>query len=376
MNDDDRTAEPRGTSCREARDLEPEPELEPQLAAAESAHPPSSVRVAVLTGGATPERCVALSGAGQVCRALRATGFEVIAADTCSGVLDTGSEERLLSPAVGKEPPSASELRELEQREDVRAVLAELVEQKVDVVFPILHGRDGEGGLLQAALELFDLRFTGSMAAGAYVAMDKVLSKRLFEQLGVPTAEWRTWPLSEQEAADLTFPLVVKPSRVGSTVGLSLVEHGADLDEAVRKALQFDDEVLLERFLPGRELTVGVLGERALAVGEIVVAGKVFDYESKYTAGAAEEIFPAKIPQALALELQELAVRVHQGLRLRHYSRVDFRLDAENRGGGPVCLEVNTLPGMTSTSLLPQSAAAVGISFEELCRRIVLFAMS
>lgn len=330
------------------------------------------VRVAVLTGGATPERCVALSGAGQVVAALRGVGYEVVAADTCAGVLSEGDERRLLASAVGREPPGEAELRELAQREDLRLVLAELVTAEVDVVFPILHGREGEGGLVQAALELFGLPFAGSQAAAAYLAMDKVLSKQLFRQLGVPTAAWRTWPLSEAEQAGLEFPLVVKPSRVGSTVGLSLVERPEDLDAAVGAALRFDDEVLLESFLPGRELTVGVLGEEALAVGEIVVAGKIFDYESKYTQGAAREVFPAEIPETLQQEIRALALRVHRGLRLRHYSRVDFRLDDE---GSPFCLEVNTLPGMTSTSLLPQSAAAVGIPFAELCRRIVIEAV-
>ncbi|HUP25877.1 MAG TPA: D-alanine--D-alanine ligase, partial [Thermoanaerobaculia bacterium] len=174
----------------------------------------------------------------------------------------------------------------------------------------------------------------------------------------------------------LGAPLVVKPSRIGSTIGLTLVATPTDsvsLLTAAEVAAAFDPIVLLEEYLPGREMTVGVLGDAALGVGEIVTATGLFDYESKYTPGGAREIFPADLPSELTESLREMAVRVHRALKLRDFSRVDFRLDAAGR---PYCLEANTLPGMTPTSLLPQSAACVGIDFPELCDRIVGLALA
>jgi D-alanine-D-alanine ligase len=303
-----------------------------------------------------------------VVSALRQRGYQVLVADTCAGVVSGAAEDELLSTRVGQRPPEESELRILRQREDLLGVVRQLAEAGVKMVLPILHGREGEGGLVQAALELQGLPFAGSPPAGAYLAMDKVHSKQIFRQLGVPTAAWCEWPAAEAELAALGTPLIVKPSRVGSTVGLSVVDDLGELDEAVGQALRFDDEVLVEAFLPGRELTVGVLAESALAVGEIVVGGRVFDFESKYTVGGARETFPADLPEELAEQVRRFALQVHRGLRLRDFSRVDFRLDA---AGIPHCLEVNTLPGMTATSLLPQSAAAAGIGFAELCHRIV-----
>jgi D-alanine-D-alanine ligase len=160
---------------------------------------------------------------------------------------------------------------------------------------------------------------------------------------------------------------------VGSTVGLTVVRHPVDLEAAVAEAARYDDEVLLEAFVPGREFTVGVLGGRALAVGEIIPSHEIFDYECKYTPGMTQEIFPAGVPAALALEMQELAVRVHKALGLRDFSRVDYRIGED---GVPLCLEANTLPGLTGTSLLPQSAAAIGIAFDDLVDRICQLALA
>ena len=161
--------------------------------------------------------------------------------------------------------------------------------------------------------------------------------------------------------------MVVKPSKQGSTVGLTVVKAPSGFEEAVELAGRYDDEVMIERFVPGRELTVGVLEGEALAVGEIIPRHEIFDYECKYTPGMSEEIFPADLPVAVARECQRLALLAHEALKLGGYSRVDFRLTP---GGEAFCLEVNTLPGMTATSLLPQSARAVGIEFPDLCERI------
>jgi D-alanine-D-alanine ligase len=173
-------------------------------------------------------------------------------------------------------------------------------------------------------------------------------------------------PAAEVERR-LGWPAVVKPSKQGSTVGLTVVKQPAEFDSAVETAFRYDDEVMVEAFVPGRELTVGVLGDEALAVGEIIPRHELFDYECKYTPGMSREIFPAELPEAVTAECQRLGLTAHRALKLAGYSRVDFRLTAD---GSLFCLEVNTLPGMTATSLLPQSAAAAGIAFPELCDRI------
>ncbi|HEU4455483.1 MAG TPA: ATP-grasp domain-containing protein, partial [Longimicrobium sp.] len=204
---------------------------------------------------------------------------------------------------------------------------------------------------------------------------DKDWSKRLFRAAGVPTADWLMAPADAAEVeAALGWPVVVKPNKQGSTVGLTIVRAPGELRAAIDEAFRHDDEVMLERFVPGRELTVGILEERALAVGEIIPRGgaEIFDYASKYQHDGAEEIFPADLTDEQTRAVQELGLRAHRALKLEGFSRVDFRMDAE---GALWCLEVNTLPGMTATSLLPQSAAAAGIPFPELCDRICRLAV-
>ncbi|MYB17926.1 MAG: D-alanine--D-alanine ligase [Holophagales bacterium] len=329
-------------------------------------------RIAVLTGGSTPERTVALAGAAKVSAALRARGYEVTVFDTIEpGPLDAELERQRLGRVVGTRPPSLAELRELEAREDLPSLVAgELASH--DAVFLVLHGRQGEGGEVQELLEAAGIAFTGSDARSSRLAMDKDESKSRFRDAGIPTPDWLTWPARQSDTEELGLPLIVKPSRVGSTVGLTLMSDLNGLDSAVGKALTFDAQVILERFLPGREYTVGVLEGEALGVGEIVAPGVIFDFHSKYTPGRARELFPAEIDPDLERRLRDLALAAHEALDLRDFSRVDFRLDA---GGSAYCLEVNTLPGMTPTSLLPQSAAVFGISFEHLCDRMIRLAL-
>lgn len=330
-------------------------------------------RIAVLTGGSTPERTVALAGAAKVSAALRARGHEVTVFDTVEpGPLDAELEGQRLGRAVGARPPSLAELAELEAREDLPALVAGDLGSH-DAVFLVLHGRQGEGGEVQELLEAAGIAFTGSDARSSRLAMDKDESKGRFRDAGVPTPDWLIWPARQTEVEELGLPLIVKPSRVGSTVGLTLMSDLFDLDSAVGKALTFDDQVILERFLPGREYTVGVLDGQALGVGEIVAPGVIFDFHSKYTPGRARELFPAEVGPDLEQRLRDLALAAHEALALRDFSRVDFRLDG---AGSPYCLEVNTLPGMTPTSLLPQSAAVFGISFEDLCERMTRLALA
>lgn len=329
--------------------------------------------ITVLTGGTTPERDVALAGAAQVVAALRRRGHAVAVVDTVEGALGPADEARLLVPTVGTAPPPAQTLAALAARElGVRVVeLPEL--RRADVVFLVLHGREGEGGQMQTLLDSADICYTGSGPLGSALAMDKDIAKRLFRAAGVPTPDWLVWPAPADAVAALGTPLIVKPSKAGSTVGLTLVHNLKDLDAALREALRFDDEVILEQYAAGREFTVGVLGEEPLAVGEIVPEHEIFDYECKYTPGKTAEIFPADLPADLADRLRSLALAAHRTLKLRDFSRVDFRLGHD---GAPLCLEVNTLPGLTRTSLLPQSAAAHGIPFDELCERIGALALA
>ena len=326
------------------------------------------MRITVLTGGTSAERDVAIASAVQVVRALRARGHAVSVVDTARGLIPPADEPKLLSGEVGAAPPTNEELIGFERGVLLSGLGNIPAIRDADVLFLALHGGRGEDGTLQAVLEVVGIPYTGSGPLGSAVAMDKDISKHLFREAGVPTADWLMAPVTAGEAGrTLGWPLIVKPSKQGSTVGLSKVETAEDFDAAVALAAQYDDEVMIEAYVPGRELTVGVLDGMALAVGEIVPRHEIFDYECKYSPGMAQETFPADLPGVVAAEAQRLALLAHKALKLGGYSRVDFRLTP---AGEMVCLEVNTLPGMTATSLLPQSARAVGIEFGELCERI------
>lgn len=325
------------------------------------------MKIAVLFGGDSMERDVSAASAAQVVPALRSRGHEVMAVDASRGRLRPAEEKQLLAGRVPRSPPArAAEpaLPALHAAPDLR---------EVDVVFLAMHGGSGENGTVQALLDLAGVPYTGTGLLGSAIGMDKDVSKRLFLAAGVPTPAWLMAPVTaEAVAAELGFPVIVKPNGQGSTVGLTLVAEAAALPGAVELAARFDHEIMVERYIAGRELTVGVLGSEALAVGEIIPAeGVIFDYVAKYQAGAAEEIFPADLAPRDTQRIRELALQAHRALKLECYSRADFRMDAD---GGMWCLELNTLPGMTSGSLLPRSAAAVGIDFAELCERICMAA--
>lgn len=331
------------------------------------------LKIAVLLGGTSEERDVSIASGAQVVAALRRRGHQVVTVDTALGLLDEDAERALLEARVGLEPPERTALVRM-RGQDAGAVLSRAQLGDQDLLFLALHGGTGENGTLQTLLDLAELRYTGSGRVGSAVAMDKDLSKRLFRAAGVPTADWLMAPVDAATVADtLGFPVIVKPSQQGSTVGLSKVSRAEDLQPAIELALRYDREVMIERFVAGRELTVGVLGDQPLAVGEIVLGqSDVFDYTSKYQPKGAVEVFPAEVSAEIAEEARRLALAAHRALKLDGYSRADFRLDAEGRLW---CLEVNTLPGMTATSLLPQSAAAMGIDFDELCERICQLAL-
>jgi D-alanine-D-alanine ligase len=326
------------------------------------------MRVTVLTGGTSSERDVAIASAVQVIAALRQRGHTVLVVDTARGYIPRADEPKLLSGTVGTEPPSNEDLVALERGLLLSGLGNLPAVRDADALFLALHGGRGEDGTLQAVLDVVGVPYTGSGRLASGLAMDKDVSKRLFRLATVPTPDWLMAPVTVEAAgAALGWPLIVKPSKQGSTVGLSLVKHAAQFDAAMELAARYDDEVMVEAFVPGRELTVGILDGEPLAVGEIIPRHEIFDYECKYSPGMAAEIFPADLPDPVAAECGRLGVAAHQALKLGGYSRVDFRLTP---AGELFCLEANTLPGMTATSLLPQSARAAGIEFGELCERI------
>ncbi len=347
------------------------------------------MKITVLMGGTSAERDVSLASGVRVAEALRSYGHEVLSVDTAHGILSAPDEQALLGGKIVKTiPPDVQALVRLNA--ELPGTLRSL--PQTDVVFLALHGGQGEDGTLQALLDLTGVPYTGSGHLASALAMDKDLSKHLFRAAGVTTADWRMAPFAgggkreagsgtagkreqsfaEEVRRELRLPVVVKPSKQGSTVGLSIVREIGALWEAIEEAAKYDDEVMVEQFIAGRELTVGILGDEALPVGEIIPVHEIYDYECKYTAGMAREIFPADLTGEQTRTIQDLARRAFRALKLRGYARIDFRMSPD---GVFYCLEANTLPGMTALSLIPQAAAAAGISFPELCERIVRLAL-
>ncbi len=333
------------------------------------------MKITVLMGGSSSERNVSLASGIRIVMALRSRGHEVTAFDPSHGAISEQEQERLATSAVGTEPPSLESLAS--QRDGAFLPSLETLPEiaGADVVFLALHGGMGEDGTIQAILDMARVKYTGSGHLSSALAMDKDLSKKLFRAAGVQTADWLMAPATIGEVEkELGFPVVVKPSKQGSTVGLSVVKKQSDFDSAIAEAGRYDDEVMIEKFIPGRELTVGILGDRALPVGEIKPVHEIYDYECKYTAGMAVEEFPADLTEEETLIVQEQALAAFRALKLRGYARIDFRLSSSDDGrvgkGGFYCLEANTLPGMTELSLIPQGAAAAGISFADLCEEI------
>ncbi|MDX1701605.1 MAG: D-alanine--D-alanine ligase, partial [Melioribacteraceae bacterium] len=246
----------------------------------------------------------------------------------------------------------------------------------VDVVFSALHGRWGEDGTIQSLLELRGLKYTGSKVTPSALAMDKNISKTVFKQIGVSTAKWFTLNTMNFDLAivldeikkTLSFPCIIKPNDQGSTVGLKLVKNESEVQDGIITAQKYSCKVLIEEYIPGREITVGILSSEALPVLEIVPQSGLYDYKSKYTAGLSKYIVPAEIPEKVAKEAQKQALIAFHAIGCEGYGRVDFRLSDENK---IYCLEINTLPGMTPLSLVPKAAQAVGISFVELIDRII-----
>jgi D-alanine-D-alanine ligase len=323
-------------------------------------------------GGTSSERNVSLASGIRIVQALKSRGHAVTALDPAKGVIDDAAQEKLAVSAVGTTPPSLAELTQISHGSFIPTLTSMPEIVNADVVFLALHGGQGEDGTIQALLDMAGVRYTGSGHLASALAMDKDLSKKLFRAADVRTADWKMAPATVGDVEkSFGFPAIVKPSKQGSTVGLTVVKKPEDLAGAIEEALKYDDEVMVEQFIAGRELTVGVLGDVALPVGEIIPKHEIYDYECKYTAGMATEEFPAKLSVQETATVQQQALAAFRALKLRGYARIDFRMSP---GGEFFCLEANTLPGMTELSLIPQGAAAMGMDFPELCDHIAKMA--
>ncbi len=304
------------------------------------------IRLALLSGGTSGEREVSLQGAAEVEQALDQERYRVIRYD----------------PAT-----------------DLARLAAEA--SSIDVAFILLHGLHGEDGTMQGFLDLLGIPYQGAGVLGSALAMDKNLAKTLYRLHDLPVAAWEmAGPADINDCSRLVdllnLPLVIKPVRQGSSLGMSIVREAQDLSAALEKAFSFDNEVMVEEFVQGREITVGVLGNReleALPLVEIIPDKRFdfFDYEAKYKPGASREICPAEVDDRVREKAQQYAVAAHRALQLRGYSRTDMIVNGEEL----ILLETNTIPGMTPTSLLPQAAAVHGLDFSALLDRLIELAM-
>jgi D-alanine-D-alanine ligase len=331
------------------------------------------MNIAVLLGGISPERNVSIVGGKAVAFALRERGHSVVLLDPSRGA-DALITEHILtesaSDLVSEKALSISK-RELINSMDCLAL------DKVDIVFSVLHGNNGEDGIMQALLEARGVHYTGSKVLASALAMDKNASKVMFSAAGIQTPAWTLLhpvdydniELLKETMEELRGDIVVKPNDQGSTVGLTIVHNDLEaFHRAVQFAGEFSKSVLVEQFIEGRELTVAILGDTALPIIEIIPEGGFYDYEHKYTKGKTQYICPADVTEDVKEFVSNLAITAHKILGCTAYSRVDFRLDEDNV---PFCLEVNTIPGFSATSLVPMAAAAAGIEFGELCERII-----
>lgn len=347
------------------------------------------MKIVVLAGGLSPERDVSLSSGSLIANALRQKGHRVLLLDVYEGISDQQDFDQLFRDHTGEPysyvvPEKEPDLEEIKRRNGNPASLIGpnvlMLCQSSDVVFVALHGAMGENGQLQAVFDTLGIRYTGTGYIGSLLGMDKDISKKLMKQAGIPTAEWI---ILEEEKNDLSIaideiqrtiglPCVIKPLSAGSSIGVSIAKDCEALEAALVYAGKVEKNILVEKMIPGREFSVGILDGTALPVIEIIPKQGFYDYKNKYQVGAASEICPARLSESETRKVQDLALRVHRELRLGTYSRIDFIL---SEAGEFICLEANTLPGMTPTSLLPQEALVVGISYPELCDRIVRLAL-
>ncbi len=330
------------------------------------------MKITVLAGGFSPERDVSLLSGSLIANSLCHSGHAVALVDVFfpyTGALDDSAftTDGNFMYTIPSTPPNLTELREkVPGTALIGDGVLDLCKQS-DVVFLALHGGMGEDGRLQAILSSLGIPYTGSHFSACLAAMDKSISKLIFRASGVPTADYTLIKGGTRPKA-VRFPCVVKPCSCGSSVGVSIVENEAELEKALAAAEKYEEKILIEDKIEGREFSVGILMGRALPAIEIRPKEGFYDYERKYQSGLTEEICPAPLTEEEASRLADAALRAHRALGLGSYSRIDFI--KEDSTGKFMCLEANTLPGMTPMSLLPQEAAAAGIDYDTLCLMI------
>jgi D-alanine-D-alanine ligase len=331
------------------------------------------MKVAVLFGGISSERNVSINGGLSVCKALTELGHEVYPIDPslgANGLIDINTIE----PVFG--PVSKEELSKFDKRELINCINSPLFDN-IDVAFLVLHGKYGEDGLIQSLLELRGIPYTHSGLRSSALAIDKHSTKVIMGSAGVPTPAWdilkkeeADYDTIEQIRSELGNNIVIKPNDEGSTIGLTIVNSG-NLDEikhGIDLACEFSEFAMIEEFIAGRELTVAVLNGESLPVIEIIPHDGFFDFNNKYIKGKTDYICPADLSPEVEDYVRNCAEKAHKAIGCAGVSRIDFRLNDENI---PYCMEVNTIAGFTSTSLVPMAAAAVGIDYKELCQKLI-----
>ena len=337
--------------------------------------------IVVLAGGLSSERDVSLRSASMVAKALRTKGHRALVLDVFMGYSDKECDiSNIFDDSEGNSVTVAGIPTEAP---DIKAVIASRTDkspsffgpnvikicQKADVVFMALHGGDGESGKVQAAFDLYGIKYTGNNYISSAIAMDKQMTKEFLKRASVPTPEGVSLRKSERD--NFTFdkyPCIVKPNCGGSSIGVTIVNSPSELAAALDAAFEWEDEVVVEQFIKGREFSDGVIEGKALPIIEIVPKEGFYDYKNKYAAGATEDICPAQISEKATATMQKYAELAFKTLGLTTYARMDFMMDADEN---IYCLEANTLPGMTPTSLLPQEALNIGINFEDLCEHLI-----
>lgn len=331
------------------------------------------MNIAVIAGGLSPERDVSLSSGCLIANSLARSGHKVALLDVCRAAdrdMPFTSDTDHFYAIPTSEPDLEAVRREFNCGNALVGDGVIHVCKRADVVFVALHGAMGENGQIQALFDSFGIRYTGSPYAGCLLAMDKTLTKLVLtaNQINTPGYEVVSADMASVAGASLGYPCVVKPSSCGSSVGVSIVHSAEEMKAAAESAKKYGDKLLIEKFVRGREFACGVLKDKALPPIEIRPKAGFYDYKNKYQKGMTEEICPAPLTPGQTEEIMTEALRVHRAIGLGTYSRSDFILDEET--GKFTCLEANTLPGMTPTSLLPQEAAAAGISYDTLCEII------